>query len=571
VVCAVVVALVTIRPSPDADGDALENAGTNGESYEAGGAPARHANKPAISMPDLPDPLPAVLPVPFTAGVQVVYSPRAARQSRYTTIKELTERLGQITSIADHRKRMLDLVELGKQLCDEDYDNALKLVAKVNDVRAARALYEGIFFARAVEDPQEAMATALSMDKGGAGGSLDRASRMRRMYVLSSLRGLMTGWGQSDAVEALQQIEDLPRKYQVPARQAVYRGWADSDPDAALEAALTLPAAVQSYLLPEVFGGWAGRDPVAAVECAQSLTDIESRVQNRVWQKIAGSFILHWKVEDFESTADWAAASFPPSMHNHVLPSIYREWASRDPVGAARHAAGLDGELVVNRSVIIGSILAKWAEQDVESALAWAAETIEDDRSYLAALLTTARSLCHRHPEKAVAILNAQPELYANGRGLVRSLAYGLVRQDPAAAADWAVGLENGGNRADAVKNVAGQWAVKQYDQAFKWGDELTDDKLRAYALSNIALKQGQNSVKKSVEWIKDLQPGFPRDRSVAAYVYARIRNDRDWRSARKIKTQIRDDRIDMAAVHRIVETARVSPEVKQEMLDWFK
>lgn len=89
----------------------------------------------------------------------------------------------------------------------------------------------------------------------------------------------------------------------------------------------------------------------------------------------------------------------------------------------------------------------------------------------------------------------------------------------------------------------------------------------KAFALSNVAAQQAQRRMDKSSDWIKELS-GFTRARTSVGYALGQLRAARDWSAARRIKKMMEDDAYELAAVHAVINEARVSDNVRAELFE---
>ena len=200
----------------------------------------------------------------------------------------------------------------------------------------------------------------------------------------------------------------------------------------------------------------------------------------------------HLRIDDMQLLANFLSAY--PSVSRE---SLYRRWAERDPGSAlAQSSAAAQGPDAL-RALARG-----WARMDPDKALTWA-RAVDADHPGAHVLAGALETLTHIDPARAAGWVGAlqsghrQSEVIRqiarrwaredldaalswteslsgrSRREATLALAHELARQDPRAAADFALSLPPSEQRQDAVFEVAHRWARNDLGQAVEWANSL--------------------------------------------------------------------------------------------------
>ena len=323
---------------------------------------------------------------------------------------------------------------------------------------------------------------------------------------------------------------DTARARQVyyEALRSTLRGWAVQDPAAAAIQIGSLPQEYQASLSEAVYGIWAKSNPEAALRGAEAL---------------------------------------PASMRPQVLSQVCQSWTEQDPRAAWAYASSLPPESLPGRAQILADIASAWAQQDVRGAVVAVGQSIPEQGLYTWTLDRMVKGLLTKDPDKAAEMFAVVPGL-AQRQGDTLTAALSLwVTKDAAAAAQWAVAVDEPEVKGQAVKAVASYWASRDPAAARAWADTLTDTMDRAYALSNVAVQQGQKDPEASLDWIERQSDPFIRARCLAGYVMGRLRRGGDGRAAYALRDVISSDQLDFNALVDTVRQAKISDTEKDELI----
>ena len=100
------------------------------------------------------------------------------------------------------------------------------------------------------------------------------------------------------------------------------------------------------------------------------------------------------------------------------------------------------------------------------------------------------------------------------------------------------------------------------------WAGTIDDPDMQAYALSNIALKQSMQGMKKSDDWIETLPEGFIRTRTAAGYALGALWRAKDSTSAAQVKRQLSQDALEPAELARIISSSNLDAGSKGRLIE---
>lgn len=552
--------------------------------------PEPRRSRPAVEVPapvvSRPDPIPerpsgatrvekerrTVVEPPVVIEEAQPEPPRQKRQrragrNRYTGPSELLAWIEATETIDDYGKKKIVLVELGKELAAENFDNALLLAGDVSDTVVKKWLYEGIFGLHALSNPAAALRAARELDPDRQGYSESQRLEKTKEYY-TALLAVMGGWAATDPAAALAYVEEIPQRISGKAMISVYGVWAESDPGLALENAGEITGGIRAPVLAAVFSGWARHDPAAAASYAVGLD--EPHLLPKIYNGIAKGFLATWNRQAPRATADWAAEIFPEEVLDHVLPDMYLRWAESDPMEAAQHALQLNRNYEIDIESTLGNVLKQWAESNLDQAVDWIDQTFPEDEDYIWAVSSLIDTMRYKNPGKTAELLEQVPFTYADGTPGATEVAKLMAfwcRKDPDAARAWAESIENWDLRVAAIESLAATWTSRKYDEALSWAQGISDPDMKAYALSEVAMRQAMQGMRRSSNWIKDLPSGFIQVRTATGFVLGALLRAKDDVSAELVKQQLAADALDVSRLNQIVRNSSLDGRAKDELI----
>jgi len=339
-----------------------------------------------------------------------------------------------------------------------------------------------------------------------------------------------------DAEALLELADGLPASIRAGAKRAALTYLAERDPGRALDYVPSLePGAYRDVLLMSIARGYARNDPDAAFAWARSLDS--SGVADRVLWVVAetdpqravgmafGAGSPGEQLQAIEALlaggtvnpgtfADRIFALPDSSVRDRAVLTVAANWISRDPDAAlewllgnaARINANTFGELAQHVAVLdpvtaaratsripsdarpawLQGIAREYGRTDPNGALAWIAQ-FEGAPGYDGAASELVQTLAEHDASAAARVLASVGDSSLNPfRGATGAVGYYWAQQDPAAAAQWALGLGENRRREDAIGAVARQWGAVNAPAARGWAMSVPQGALRDTALSNV-------------------------------------------------------------------------------------
>lgn len=339
-----------------------------------------------------------------------------------------------------------------------------------------------------------------------------------------------------DAEAMLELADALPASIRDPAKRAALTYLAELDPGRALDYVASMaPGDYRDVLLMSIARGYARNDPDAALAWARSVESpgvadrvlwvvAESDPQRAVDMAFAvGSpdaqlqaieALLSGGTVSPRIFADRLFALPDSPVRDRAVLTVAANWITRDPDtalewllgNAARINANTFGELAQHLSVLDPATAARatsripsdarpawlqglardYGRADPNGALAWIAQ-FEGQPGYDGAASELAQTLSAHDAPAAARLLASVSDTDRNPfRGATAAVGYYWAQEDPAAAAQWALGLGENRARQGAIGAVAQQWAVVNAPAARGWAMSLPQGALRDTALSGV-------------------------------------------------------------------------------------
>ncbi|MDP6523916.1 MAG: hypothetical protein QGH15_06815 [Kiritimatiellia bacterium] len=393
------------------------------------------------------------------------------------------------------------------------------------------------------KDALKALGRELALEDFGNALRLMKAlsDYINKLYICM---GIFETKGALDPQEALRQANALDpgprtggssvsharnsRVYMEAIRSAV-KGWASTDPAAASKYLGELPSNLEASTAVGVYGVWAQSDPQGALRSAAGLSD---------------------------------------ELRAMIMPQIYKNWVVYDAKEAWTYVFNLpDGELA-SRPRMLTTIAIAWADEDLTEAVEWISQTVTDDAEYTVMLSSMARGLTSASPDSAARMYASIPGLFERNPDALSGTVRNWVRKDPEAAAQWSLDVGLDSVRPTAIKAVASHWAASNLTSAREWAEGLQNEMDKAYALSNVAVQQGQKTPGGSTEWIMQIPDAFTQHRTIAGYVMGRLKGSKNTTQARALQHMVMTDVIDMNVVDDIIRGSKLKDDEKQALLD---
>jgi hypothetical protein len=228
---------------------------------------------------------------------------------------------------------------------------------------------------------------------------------------------------------------------------------AKADPDRAMKLAAALPGRDESFyqqaygtVITSVANEGRYADARKMVESIPSPV-----IREQLTSELAGT----WGRYQPKQAAQWLLGFPEGSMREGALGNVAYSWAQIDPLGAANFAASLPpgGS---RKQALVNTVIA-WADKDISSASAW-----------------LDKFDAQRDNDAAVAAIATSPK---------------VVQQNPEVALSWAESIVGPEDRAEAIGQIAAQWAERDRNAARKYLEKtnLLDATQRAELIGRLA------------------------------------------------------------------------------------
>jgi hypothetical protein len=392
----------------------------------------------------------------------------------------------------------------------------------------------------------------------------------------SAKRAALMRLAELDPGRALDYVASMaPGLYRDTLLMSIARGYARNDPDAALAWARSLES---SGVADRVLWVVAESDPQRAIDMAfgagspdAQLQLIEALVQggnvnpgsfadrvfalpdSRVRDRAVQTVAANWIARDPDAALEWLLGN-AARINAITFGELAQHAAVLDPVTAARATSRIPSDA---RPAWLEGIAQEYGRADPNGALAWIAQ-FEGQPGYDGAASELAQALSLHDAPAAARLLASVDDTDRNPfRGATAAVGHYWAQQNPAAAAQWALGLDENRAREGAIGAVARQWGAVNAPAARSWAMSLPQGALRDTALSNVLYGIASETTPDG-----SLLGAFSSDdareeaiRSVALHLAGRDRDEaRVW-----IDTQIGDPQ-ERERARRALETGAFKP-----------
>lgn len=318
-------------------------------------------------------------------------------------------------------------------------------------------------------------------------------------------RAALTYLAEQDPGRALDYVASMaPGDYRDVLLMSIARGYARNDPDAALAWARGLES---SGVADRVLWVVAESDPQRAVDMAFAVGSPDAQLQaieallsggtvsprifadrlfglpdSRVRDRAVLMVAANWMTRDPETALEWLLGN-AARINANTFGELAQHLSVLDPATAARATSRIPNDA---RPAWLQGLARDYGRADPNGALAWIAQ-FEGQPGYDGAASELAQTLSQHDPPAAARLLASVDDTDRNPfRGATAAVGYYWAQQDPAAAAQWALGLGEDRARQGAIGAVARRWAVVNAPAARGWAMSLPQGALRDTALSNV-------------------------------------------------------------------------------------
>jgi len=355
----------------------------------------------------------------------------------------------------------------------------------------------------------------------------DQVARSRQM--LDFIESLAPG----DIRAVLDNFGKIPSSTQADwAKATLISRWAELDSLSALAWARVQPTgANRAGDLVSVFDAWAAKDTAAALAAINQVNDTSAR------QQIMLNTLGRMAARD--PAAALAFVQRMPAGQQAAYGIIFYAWGMSNPTAGASALANLPPS--VSRNQAANMLACSWAQQDPQTALAWA------DSLPAGPLRTSVLNsiLGPMDPQLAAANIDRLPG-GPTRNGQIVGISTNWAIQDPAAALTWVDNVTTGQTHDQAVQGILAQVAQTDPTAAVGYLAQQTDPAVRDVAIPQLAGTWANNDPDAALAWVQSLSAteGVARSEALknvlrtwtvsdpaseAAYIQQHLSNDPDF------------------------------------------
>ncbi|HUF73397.1 MAG TPA: hypothetical protein VMR74_10910 [Gammaproteobacteria bacterium] len=374
--------------------------------------------------------------------------------------------------------------------------------------------------------------------------------------LLSTSGGVFAALARHDADAVLAMVGDLPPSARASARQAVMQSLIDSDPEAALAIFDTMPPGRdRERMLSTIARAYGSEDPQLAIAWARSLSPPSPGVLQRVLQGIA-AVDADLAVDLLLEELDGQAAIRPGASFSGSIPFATMSMLSSGGADVSRLAQALLDRNDPQSRALVSSAIGVWASTDLDAALSWTLANA--DRLDPAALSSLAGRMADEDLDLALNMLDRIEPAHRLGwiqgvtsqmartdiaraqsflsqlRGqpgydeAYASIVQAMTRTDPAGAARMLSDAPSSSRTLESASlMIAREWADRDPAAAAGWALTLEDSPLQRGTVTNVAMTWALRDAAEAERWLFGLASGPNRDAAADGYINAAAQTGR--------------------------------------------
>ncbi|WP_309382752.1 hypothetical protein [Cerasicoccus frondis] len=354
-------------------------------------------------------------------------------------------------------------------MAEDDPQGAVDTALRITDANAHTTILQSVYRSWMHRDIEAAMTSMAQMPESATKKELlqqqywnaPRAEPAKTVAVFQRvldgqqfdhfMNYYMSQVASEKPAEAAAIIDSLPYGEAFSASMRhVASQWAAQDPQAALQWLTTQSAGPErNQAYGEIIESFATHQPQAAMDYFMSLpTDDRTPANLRKLASGLGSY-------NNEIAADMIAQLDDPDMQREMMRGMMSNWANRDAPSAWQYAAEHDIDVSDN----IGLMAFRWSESNPQEAAEWAT-SLEPGKSSQSAIYSTFKYWTLHSPDEASAAALALPEGDQRDTALAAA-SYAAMEYYPESAFSYAANIDDAEKRVSNVKSVLYGW-VKQ-------------------------------------------------------------------------------------------------------------
>jgi hypothetical protein len=298
-------------------------------------------------------------------------------------------------------------------------------------------------------------------------------------------------WSKFDPAGAAQWVEALPRRRQARLAYQIADAFVAQQPGEALAWALRISRTPGRNLWSHMIGLLAQQNPqealrtakaaespaqrsramaaalrtIAAQDPALAISYLEDIPAGPERAQTAVEIAIKMAETSPETALEWVASLSDRQARIMVMMNLSSRMAWEDVEAAAQLVDRVPQEA---RQHWIANVAEAYVEQDPAQAIQWVRQ-FESEASYESIVSQFASSLAMRDPEAAFELVEGATDGAQRDQMLVNILMSGAAQQSPETATRWVAKIADENSRAQAVANLASNWAQYDATAARKW------------------------------------------------------------------------------------------------------
>lgn len=342
--------------------------------------------------------------------------------------------------------------------------------------------------------------------------SIDQRAKRERA-ILSVADGMSV----SEIRDALDRLDEIKLRERGRVRKLLLARWGELDPEGAISYAMgRQDLGERTEFVSAVLAGWCEKDVKSAEGWIVALPTgpLKREAMEALVKALAVSDPRHaLQLAQDPKNVPFQSYGISSDSGSPLVHALFDKWLDDDPKAAAEAAIALPSS-VHFRDAALHVVGKRWAEKDLDAALAWANSNapVMDNSDYQRNPLTgVLNGWLTADPDAAIEWLNESPD--GEGKvGLIRSLVSQVYGHDPGLAMNLAIVIPPGSMREQAIVHSARNWLMSEPQSAAKWALQQEDDSIRRIALRSVAAEWMHNDPSGAREWINSLPSDAVRE-----------------------------------------------------------
>lgn len=360
-------------------------------------------------------------------------------------------------------------------------------------------------------------------------GVLDLPTDFAQTEALYAIAGRVDRRGLEELIEQSMKITN--RYDRRAALSILYGRYTELDPEAAVEHLVSVKLDIDDQMFSSIFDAWAKVDLNAAVSGANrignsrqrrsaqhALLTSVARTNPALLERVAADLSGQHDLSRYRSEVVGLRANTQPQLalaealamsdrqgRWSAIYRVARVWARNDPVQALDALELIDD--ISMKSQFSEQVLQRWVADDPEAAMQYISSYPEGEMRDQLMQQGLARYALEA-PEDA---MNLAMQLTGHNRQQsITKVALAWAAEDPVAALDSILAMDNAAQRSQLISGVGQQLAMRNPDRALDWIGQL-DPSTHAEHLTSVLTTVAQSDPRRALDHVMNTQTGNAR------------------------------------------------------------